>query len=830
LFTLHGAIRQAWAVALAVAVLLHAAAAQAGFQLAPAELKLQGNFATAQILVTATAADGRTDERSADLTMNAAYRSANPQIAAVSDAGRVTAVGNGEAEILVTVSGETRPVKVQVAGIAADPKISFAREIIPILSKAGCNAGACHASQFGKAGFKLSVFGYAPEEDYQAIVRDAQGRRVNLLEPPRSLVLLKPTRTIPHGGNRRIEPGSVDYQIVLAWLGGGAPASPRSEPAVTGIRVAPNRHVGELGFTQQLQVTATYSDGHTRDVTAWAKFDSMDDAVVHVTPAGLVHSTARGQAPVMVRFEGQAETAMMVSPYASGADAAVNLADWKDENYIDALAAQKFKELGIPPAPLCDDATFLRRAYLDAIGTLPSVAEANAFLDSTDPAKRRKLVDQLLGLTGDPKQDVHNGDYAAYWSVKYADLIRSASTTVGEQGMWTLHNWLRESLGKNVPFDQFVRELLTATGSTYMNGPANYFRISASPAELAEVTAQTFLGVRLQCAKCHHHPFEKYSQADYYGFAAFFARVGAKESDEFGVFGGEQVIALRSSGEVQHPKTDLAVPPTLLDGTHPAESFDRRQALARWMTAPENHLLARNMANRYAAYLLGRGLVEPVDDMRATNPPSNGALLDALAERFVKNGFNLKLLLRDIMTSRLYQLSSVPTKGNAADDRFYSHYRVKRLTAESLVDAIDYAAGTRTKFENMPLGARAIQLPDADYKNYSLRTFGKPKRASVCECERVADPNLSQALHTLNGDLVAGKIADPKGRVAGLVDAKKSFEEIVTELYLVTLCRRPTADEMAMSRKFLEQNPEPKAFYEDLLWSLINSKQFLFVH
>ncbi|HEV7222356.1 MAG TPA: DUF1549 domain-containing protein, partial [Pirellulales bacterium] len=738
-----------------------AARAQAAtFQVSPPTVALDGNYARAQLVVTALAADGTTGDRSNDLTHAATYASSNPQVATVSSSGFLLATGNGEAAIAVTANGETFNLPVKVAGVSPQPAIAFKTQVLAVLTKAGCNAGACHASQYGKGGFKLSVFSFAPEEDYQAIVRDRQARRVNMLDPERSLFLEKPTLAVPHGGNRRLTAGSTDYDLLKNWLLGGAPGPKADEPKVQSIKVHPPRRVGAVGLTQQLQVLATYSDGKTRDVTCWSKFDSLDDSVVAVTQEGRFTAVGKGQSNVMVRFDGQAEVATVVVPYADNVDSSggVDLAGWVETNFIDALAAKKFRELGIPPSPLCDDATFVRRAYFDAIGTLPSVDEAKAFLDSTDPDKRKKLIDRLLGLTGDPAQDIYNNQYASYWSLKWADLIRSNSAVIGEQGMWAMHNWINEALRQNRPFDQFVRELITAKGSVYRNGPANYFRVANNPQDLCETTSQLFLGVRMQCAKCHHHPFEKYGQEDYYSFAAFFARVGVKGSQEFGLFGAEQVVMVRSGGEVGHPRTGQVMKPTPLEGQPAAETPDRRQALADWMTNPANPFFARNVVNRYMAYLMGRGLVEPIDDMRATNPPSNAELLDALAVDFAKNCFNLKQLLRTIMNSRLYQLDSQPTAANAADSRFYTHYRVKRLPAEPLLDAIDQTTGTKTKFKNVPLGTRAIELPDGDYPDYFLKTFGKPRRVSVCECERTPDANLAQALHTLNGDLLANKI------------------------------------------------------------------------
>jgi hypothetical protein len=797
----------------------------ADFQITPSALTLDGNFARAQLLVTERAADGAEHDRSPDLTHQARYVSSNPQIVRVSSSGLLLALGNGSATITVSVAGKTSAVPVTVQGIVPQPAIGFTEHVMPVLAKAGCNAAACHASQYGKGGFKLSVFGFAPEDDYRAIVRDNFGRRANSIIPSASLFLRKPTGSVPHEGGQRLQVGSVEYQILENWLGRGAPPPSAKETTVSSLRIWPPRRVGSLGFKQQLQVLATYDNGRTRDVTALARFDSMDEGVLRVTPSGQIVTVGRGQGVALVRFEEKAEITTFVVPHADSVD----LTGWVDNSFIDSLVAAKFREIGISPTPLCDDATFVRRAYLDAIGTLPTPEQAAAFLDSKDPEKRNRLIDALLGLTGDPAQDVHNNAYAAFWALKWADLIRSNSAAIGEEGMWALHNWLTASFRENKPFDRFVRELITARGSTFSNGPANYYRIANNPQDLTEATSQLFLGVRLQCAKCHHHPYETLGQEDYYRFAAFFARVGNKISQEFGIFSNETVVVVNSSGEVGHPRTGQLMKPTPLHGKPARETRDRRQALADWLTARDNSYFARNIVNRYMAYLLGRGLVEPTDDMRATNPPSNVALMDALAADFVKSGYNVKHLMRAIMRSRFYQLDSRPTKANAADSRFYSHYYVKRLAAEPLLDAVDAATGVPTKFDKVPLGTRAIELPDARYNNYFLNTFGKPRREGVCECERVSEPNLAQALHTLNGDIVTAKLGAANGRIARLLAAKKSHDEIVNELYLATLSRRPNSQELALWRQHLADSRDAKTFYEDLLWSLINSKHFLFV-
>lgn len=797
------------------------------FVVAPAEIRLDGNFERVQLVVTEPGESGKASETSDDLTSKATYTSADQAIVIVDEHGQLTAVGNGEAKLTIKVDDKSMERTVQVSGIEEHPSTEFVRDIAPILSKAGCNMGACHATQYGQGGFKLSVFGFDPRADREAIVRDRHQRRTNMVTPQNSLFLLKPTMTVPHGGGKRLAPKSIEHQTLVQWLKNGAPA-PQKEPAtVTTLSVYPNQRVGKQGMSQQLRVEATYADGSIRDVTALALFDSMDEAMLDVSDTGFVRTHGQGQAPVMVRFEGQADISMFVVPY----NEKVELAGWKNNNFVDELAEKKFRKLGIEPSPLCDDATFVRRAYLDATGTLPTIEQVAAFHAKDTPDKRQQLIDELLGLTGDPNRDVHNDNYAAWWTLKWSDLIRNTSNGGRlEQAMWSMHNWLKEAFRTNRTFDKVVRELVTAKGSTYSNGPANYFRIFRNASELTESTAQLFLGVRLECAKCHHHPFEKYGQDDYYAFSAFFSRVGTKRSEEFGLFGSESVVIVRTSGEATNPRTRQRMEPTPLDGEPKDHPLDRRIALADWLTARDNSYFAKSVVNRYMSYLLGRGLVEPVDDLRSTNPPTNPELMAALAKHFAESGFDLKQLIRVIMTSRLYQLDSQPTQQNVLDQRFYSHYRVKRLPAEPLLDSIDLVTGSPTKFKNLPQGTRAIELPDAEYPNYFLNTFAKPRRASVCECERSPDENLVQALHTLNGDTLTTKLADKNGRIARLIKDKKAPEEIVQELYVAALCRPPSDDELKVSIEYVKESATPQEGYEDILWSLMNSKYFLFIH
>lgn len=806
-----------------VFVALNATPSQAEILVHPTQVALQGNFAQTQLVVS----DGSThSQASADLTIGAKFESLDAKIATVDESGLVLAHADGQTTIRVTAQGLVKEIAVKVEGVVQQPAIKFSRDVMPILSKSGCNMGACHATQFGQGGFKLSVFGFEPAKDREAIIRDRHQRRTNFVEPANSLFLLKPTMQVPHGGGKRLAKGSVDHDVLVAWLANGAPKPSTKDATVTELEVFPKQRIGKVGFRQQLRVVATYSDGQTRDVTPWAKYDSMDEGMLDVTGSGRVATQAEGQSAIMIRFEGQAAISMFVVPFAE----TIQLADWKNNNFVDELAVKKFQELGIEPSALCDDATFIRRAYIDATGTIPTVTQTKTFLASKEADKRERLIDELLGLTGDPERDIHNDNYAAYWTLKWSDLVRNSSGGNAEQAMWAMHNWMKESFRVNKPFDKVVKELVTAKGSVYMNGPANYFRIFKNSSELSEATAQLFLGVRLECAKCHHHPFEKYTQGDYYGFAAFFARVGTKRSEEFGLFGRESVVIVKTAGEVTHPKTRKVLPPTPLEGEPTNHDLDRRIALADWLANPANEYFAKNMVNRYIGYLLGRGLVEPIDDLRSTNPPTNPELMNALAKHFVDSKFNVKQLIRAIMVSRLYQLESQPTASNFNDRRFFSHYLVKRIAAEPLLDSIDQATGSQTKFSKLPLGTRAIELPDAQYPNYFLNTFAKPLRASVCECERSPDENLVQALHTLNGNTLSTKLSDKNGRIASLLKAKKSHAEIVQEIYLAALCRVPKPTEVALGKEILEAAPTPQEGYEDLLWGLMNSKYFLFVH
>jgi hypothetical protein len=792
------------------------------FSVEPASIELTGRLDRVQLQVSA-----RVSARDEDLTRKVKYTVESDSVLAVDEAGRLRPLANGETTLIVSHGETTVKVPVKVSRIE-EPATNFARDIIPILSKTGCNQGACHASQYGKGEFKLSLFGYAPEQDHPQFVRDWQQRRVSFVDPASSLILKKATLQVSHGGGQRFKVGSFEYDQMLDWLATGASGTTKTDPQVVGMSIAPEQRVYSKGDSQQLRVVATYDDGSTRDVTHLAIYDSMGEGVATVDRLGFVSAVGPGQAAIMVRFQGQAKVSMAMLPHRTNPD----LSGFVVQNFVDEAVMKHWQKLGVISAGLCSDEVFIRRAFLDSIGTLPSREKVEAFLASDKPNKREELVDELLGLTGDSARDIYVSDWSAYWALKWGDLLRNNRNKVGDGGMWALYNWMRASFRENKPFDQFVREIVTAQGSIYANGPANYFKIATTPTDLAETTAQVFLGVRLQCAKCHHHPFEVYSQADYYGLAAFFTRVGTKGSSDFGALGRDTVVMLKSSGSIKHPRTRQTMAPTPLQ-SEPANLDgvrDLRRPLADWLTSKDNRLFSRNIVNRVWGYFMGTGLVEPIDDLRETNPASVPELFDALADDFANNGFDQRRLMRNIMTSRVYQLDSSALPENATDTRLYLHYNVKRLPAEVLLDGIDDAAGTQERFTGVPLGTRAIELPDSNFTSYFLDTTGRPKRVIACECERTSTPNLAAVLHLVNGDVIQRKLTDKNNRIASFIKNKVSPEDAVRELYLVTFSRPPSDDEVAAAASHIATAESPQQGFEDILWALINSREFLFNH
>jgi hypothetical protein len=797
---------------LGLASLARADSAAKTLEIFPPAVQLNGPEAAQRLVIVAVGPDGTRR----DVTGEARVESNTPRIVAVDSRGRLRPVGDGRGEVVVRAGQAQASISVEVKRANAQRRVSFRNEVVPILTKLGCNQGACHGAQHGKGGFKLSLLGFEPAPDHTAIVKSAEGRRATPFSPEASLLLLKPTLAVAHGGGKKLEPGSPEYDLIRLWLEQGAPGPASDDPTVASIRVFPDQRLLEPGGEQSLVVVATWTDGSTRDVTDQAKFDTLNEGVAKVDHTGKARTVGQGATNILVRYQGHASLARMIVPYAREKPFA-----FAARNFIDEKAAAKWREMGLVPSALCTDAEFIRRAMLDAIGAVPTPSEAEDFVADTDPDKRAKLVDRILDRP----------EYVDFWALKWGDLLRVNSDKLGAQGMLALNLWLRNAFRANMPVSRMVEELVTAQGSIYTNGPANFFRVVNGPDELAETTAQVFMGVRLQCAKCHHHPFEAYGQDDYYGLAAYFARVRTKGSQEFGLFGNEQVVFVAESGDVYQPRTGRKMDPTPLNDKPADDPIDRRRALARWLNGPKNPWLARNVVNRYWGYLLGSGLVNPIDDLRETNPPSNPHLLDALADDFVRNGHDLKKLLRLILNSRTYQLSAVPTPDNRLDTTFFTHYRIKRLSAEQLLDAINLATGTVEKFQGKPAGTRAIALPDTNYPSYFLDTFGRPLRASACECERSPDPNLSQALHLMNGDLVNRKVGQRDGRLMRwLRDPRLTDETLIQSLYGVTFNRRATEAEVTAARTLIAEAPSRAQGAQDLFWGLLNSKEFLFNH
>lgn len=710
-----------------------------------------------------------------------------------------------------------------VFAAGASDSVSFLHDVIPVLTKAGCNAGACHGTPSGKNGFRLSLRGYDPALDSLSLLREAQGRRISVLDPDASLLLLKATAQIPHEGGPRFDRSSPLYALLRQWMAQGARDDSATASRVARLEVSPAQQTLEAPSVQQpLRVTAHYQNGTRRDVTPLARFSVNDESIARVTMDGTVEKLKHGEASVAVEYLSQFATAQVIFLDATPGFTWPNP---PERNYIDRHTFAKLRQMRIEPSSLCSDEYFLRRAYLDAIGKLPTPDEARQFLASADPHKRDQLIDHLLDQP----------EFADWWALKWSDRLGCNQRFVGKIGAVKYHEWIRHAMASNMPEDAFASTILAALGGNYEHPPAGFYRRLRDPQTRAEEVAQLFFGVRIQCARCHNHPGERWTQDDYYGLAAFFARVKYRDGPFFiQIYDKEETVYLPREGELTHPRSGETVSPKFLGGTAPeiGDRADRREILARWLTSPDNPFFARAAVNRIWYHLIGRGIVEPVDDFRSTNPPSNEALLDALANDFVKNRFDRKHLIRTIMQSRTYQLSPNPLPGNAEDEKYFSRGRLRRLQAEQMLDAISAATGTPEKFPGLPLGIPAVALPDGEYKHPFLEAFGRPARAMACECERDADTNLGQALHLVGGLTLHDKIASPTGRVAQLLGSHRGDNEIIDELFLATLSRYPTdAERRAMVAHFTRADKEHrKSAAEDLLYALINHKEFLFQH
>jgi len=775
---------------------------------------LDGQDARQQLMVTGKFSTGQLR----DLTSKVSYEVAPEGIVEVTASGYVLPQADGSATITAkTAEGPAGSIRLSVVHFGNDPLVNFPNQVVPIFTKLGCNSGGCHGKASGQNGFRLSLLGFEPPEDYEHLVKEGRGRRLFPASPELSLLLTKPTGQVPHGGGSRLEVDSHSYRLVRRWIAQGMPYGSDDDPTVARIEVFPPQRTMPRGGEQQLLVIAHYTDGATEDVTSTVKFEPNNPDMAEVDDTGLVKTLdLTGEVAVMARYQGQVGVFRATIPLGVPVESTP-----EPKNFVDELVFAKLKTLGVPPSAVCDDATFIRRAAIDIAGRLPTPEETEKFLADTDSAKRERWVDTLLAST----------DYADLFANKWAAILRNKRRSpTYARGTWIFHDWIRDSLHANLPYDQFVRQVLTASGEIGHNPPVAWYREVNDINEQVEDSAQLFLGLRIQCARCHHHPFEKWSQRDYYGFAAFFSRVQNKPGAQYGE---QRVVYNRGTPSAKNPKTGESVPPAGL-GAEPAKistEEDPRSALVDWMVAKDNPFFAPALANRYWKHFFSRGLVDPEDDMRVTNPATNEELLDALARHFIDSGFDLKELVRTICNSHTYQLSSLPNDYNVDDKQNYSRYYPKRLQAEVLLDAIDVVTESKTSFSGVPQSVRAVQLPDSGFKSYFLTVFGKPENASACECERSSEANLAQSLHLLNSSEVQGKLSADSGRAALLAGQKeRPREDKIREIYLRVYSRQPESDEMAVAIGHLSKSKDEKLAFEDILWALVNTKEFLFNH
>jgi hypothetical protein len=758
--------------------------------------------------------------RSIDATRIATFESSNPQVITVAR-GSVIAVAPGVADVRVTVASKTVTLHVVVGKNPVLP-VSLRNEVIPVLSRQGCSSGACHGSPKGKGGFRLSLRGFDLSIDETTLRGEFFARRVSVLDPDSSLLLRKPLMQVPHAGGQRLHGDSVSHHVLRNWIAQGRQTDSAVAPRCVELKLYPpsGRQLTRQAPHQQFVAIAKFSDGSTKDVTDLGVFTVSDEAVATVSADGLVSRTddnARGQTAVTVRYLEQMETSFLTAiPETEG----FIWPELQESNYVDRLVHARLKQLEYVPAELTSDSKFLRRVHLDVTGLLPPVDVTKAFLADVSPGKRSRLIDELLT----------SSEHAKFQTLQWGDTLRIRNASVSSPGVFKFYRWLVRSFEQNMPYDRFARELLTASGSSFENPSVNYFRTASNTNDCTESTAQIFLGARLECAKCHNHPHEKWTQDNYYGLAAFFNRIQRDTT----LRKDEMFISVADKGEVTQPRTGQQMKPWLpgVGDVEIEDGVDRRITLADWLTSPQNSLFAKVEVNRLWRSVMGKGIVDPADDFRASNPPSNAELLDALAEDFVKHGFDRRHILRVILNSQTYQRNSDINSQNEGDDRYFSKYTRRLLTAEQLLDAVCDVTEVPESFGGLPAGTRATQLPSPDFGKSFLKVFGQPERTSVCQCERSDDLNLSQALQIANGSFVHDKLTNGAGRIRRLLREKKSIEEIVTEFYLAAFCRNPTAAETATAVRFIQSPGERpvESKLEDFNWALLNSNEFLFQH
>ena len=815
--------RLALLLLLAVSVLsIDATAADKGQPVADTMVVLPGKFTLSgpvsfQKLLPGVVHDGRF---AGTPTGKLDWSSSNPKVVTITD-GTARPAGDGQATITVRHGKLTAKAQVTVADFARPVAWDFRIHVQSVLTKSGCNSGACHGALAGKNGFKLSLRGYDPLSDVRTITRQNRGRRVIPNDPGRSLLLTKPTGAVPHKGGVRFEEGTLEYRVISEWIAAGHPAPADDGPRIRRLEILPADAVLKPGTNQQMVVRAHFSDGHSEDVTRWAKFTSNNTTVADIDDVGRVAVTGHGETAIVAWYLSNNVVASLSVPYANAvADEVFNKAP--RSNFFDGLVLEKLKGLRLPPSPRAGDAEFLRRATLDTLGVLPTPQEARSFLDDTAPDRRSRLIEKLLARP----------EYVDFWTYKWSDLLLVNSSKLKPPAMKSYSKWIRDHVSANTPWDKFARDLVTARGTTHTNGAANFFVLHRDPADMAETVSMAFLGMSIQCAKCHDHPLEKWTNDEFYGMANLFSRVRFKTAPEGG--DGNQSIFTTTSGELIQPRTGKPQLPKPLDGTTiPLDApGDRRNHLAGWLVAPENPYFTRAIVNRVWANYLGTGIVEKVDDLRLTNPPSNERLLARLSEFLVKNRFNLKALIRLVMNSQTYQRSSRITAGNEADLRFYARYYPRRLKAEVLLDAISAATGQPTAFKGYPAGTRSLQLPDSNIASRFLSTFGRPDRVITCECERSDEPSMVQVLHIVNGDTLNNKLQSKTNRIAAWLKAGMPDYRIIESIYLCSLSRYPTNREMSATLKIFGETPadQRRALIEDVFWSVLSCKEFLFNH
>ena len=787
-------------------------------QVEPFAVQLDGKGALRGLLVHGRSPNGRI----ADLTRIVRYSSGDPQVVRVTDHGVLESVGDGQTQIRVEFGRQSIDVAVTVANAGQLRPVHFENDILPILSRYGCNMSACHGKAEGQNGFKLSVFGSEPAADYSALTKESRGRRLFLADADRSLVLLKAAGQLPHGGGLRIKAGSREYSTVRDWIATGVPIGDPQAARVLRIDITPRERILDSGARQQLRVIATYTDGRQTDVTDLTRYQSNNDGLATVDETGWVEvGKSPGQVAIMAIYQGSVAVFQALLPRF---DPAFEFPEHDPTNFIDRLVEDKLRSLNIAPSQLCADSEFIRRVSIDLIGTLPTADEVRAFLDDGRSDKRLKYVERLL----------ERPEYVDYWAQQWADRLRVDRRALGHKGAYEYFRWIRQGIAENKPIDRFARELITASGRVDQSPQARFFQVSGNPGETASTLSQVFLGVRIACAQCHHHPFDRWEQDDYYGMAAYFQPVTRKATNR-----GEMLVTTglakatnpRSGQEVlAHPLTVRlpAEPPAEPPAGPPAG--DARKSLAEWMTSADNPWFARNIANRLWAHLMGRGLVEPVDDLRDTNPPSNPQLLDALAKELVVQQFDVKKMLLTITMSKTYQRSSHPNRTNELDEQNYSRALLRPMDAEVLLDAICDVAGIGEKFEGLPSGYRAIQLWDSEVDHYFLKLFGRPTRKTACVCERNSEPNVGQVLHVLNSPEIQSKLAHEAGRIARLSDSISDDGALAEEAYLTCLSRRPTSEERQLAIDYLSTSASRRAGLEDLVWTLLNTLEFVFNH